>query len=289
MADVFISYSRKNEHAVARLIAALEAHELEIWWDRALETNAKWPDIIHRELQACKVVIVCWSADAAGSHWVGEEANEGLRMGKYVSCLIAPGAPRIGFTTIHSENLVGWAGTADDLSFLRLLSAVGKLLGRPDLEELRAVKEAAQAREAEAARRAEEVERIRVEAAQQQEVAAKAREAEAVRRALEAEKNRVEAARREKADAVALAREGRRQAAQRGWQIARALGCAGLFGGVGFLVLSIAHFAFYLVLVIVAHAGKFDPEPILDAAAWVVVGVTILLAFIGAKIGFDHR
>ena len=60
MADVFISYRRDNAARVEPIVRALEAHGLSVWWDRALEHNADFGQVIAREIDGSKAVIVCW-------------------------------------------------------------------------------------------------------------------------------------------------------------------------------------------------------------------------------------
>jgi TIR domain len=42
MTDVFVSYKREDEARVARLVAALERSDLQVWWDRSLPGGESW-------------------------------------------------------------------------------------------------------------------------------------------------------------------------------------------------------------------------------------------------------
>ncbi|RZJ44850.1 MAG: TIR domain-containing protein, partial [Brevundimonas sp.] len=48
MADVFVSYKREDERAVARLVKALRIDGLTVWWDRDIPTGAPWEETIER-------------------------------------------------------------------------------------------------------------------------------------------------------------------------------------------------------------------------------------------------
>lgn len=135
MADIFVSYSRRDTERVQALVQAIEAHGVSLWWDRSLEQNENFPAIIRSEIKAAKVVLVCWSEAASDSHWVLEEADEARHTGKYAGCMIAPGRAAMGFNTLNNANLVEWTGAADDLQFLMLLADVGRRLNLPLLAE----------------------------------------------------------------------------------------------------------------------------------------------------------
>lgn len=75
MADVFISYAREDEEIAEALSRSLEREGFDVWWDRHLIPEADLETIIRRELDACKVVIVVWSASATKSPWVTGEAT----------------------------------------------------------------------------------------------------------------------------------------------------------------------------------------------------------------------
>ncbi len=58
MTDVFISYKRENLAAVNRLVEALRAEGVGVWWDQDIPPNAPWEATIERELAAARLVIV---------------------------------------------------------------------------------------------------------------------------------------------------------------------------------------------------------------------------------------
>lgn len=56
MSDVFISYKRENLSAVNRLVEALRAKGVSVWWDQDIPPNAAWEATIERELAAARLV-----------------------------------------------------------------------------------------------------------------------------------------------------------------------------------------------------------------------------------------
>ena len=75
MADIFISYSKKDAEQ-ARLIAALlEAQGYSVWWDTSLLSGDQFRQVIMRELAAAKAVVVLWTENSVSSDWVQSEAG----------------------------------------------------------------------------------------------------------------------------------------------------------------------------------------------------------------------
>lgn len=171
MADIFVSYSRKDTARVEKLVRAIEAHGLSVWWDRSLEQGSNFGAVIREEIAKAAAVVVCWSESATESRWVREEADEANHQGKYVGSMIAPGRPALGFATLNNANLVSWEGDADDLQLLSLLAEVGRMMSRPDIVERAAARKSV-LDDAEARRVAEEKARKTIE---EQQKAAEAR------------------------------------------------------------------------------------------------------------------
>jgi hypothetical protein len=88
VADVFLSYSRKDTERVARIRAAIEDAGFSVFWDRELEGGAKWEGVLERELTSASVVLVLWSRSSVESDWVREEARKALDLGVFVPARI---------------------------------------------------------------------------------------------------------------------------------------------------------------------------------------------------------
>jgi len=73
--DVFVSYKRENLAAVGRLVAALRAEGVGVWWDQDIAPNAAWEATIEAALAAAKLVIVAWSPAAVASENVKAEVR----------------------------------------------------------------------------------------------------------------------------------------------------------------------------------------------------------------------
>ncbi len=75
MADIFISYSKKD-HEEARLLAAyLEAEGYSVWWDTSLKSGEQFRKVIMTELGRARAAIVIWTENSIESDWVQSEAG----------------------------------------------------------------------------------------------------------------------------------------------------------------------------------------------------------------------
>ena len=64
MPRVFISYVSQNLKDVERLVSALKAREIEVWFDRThLRPGDRWKDVIRREIAEGDFFIACFSAE----------------------------------------------------------------------------------------------------------------------------------------------------------------------------------------------------------------------------------
>ena len=75
MADIFISYSKKD-HEEARLLAAyLEAEGFSVWWDTSLKSGEQFRKVIMTELGRARAAVVIWTENSIESDWVQSEAG----------------------------------------------------------------------------------------------------------------------------------------------------------------------------------------------------------------------
>ncbi len=105
LADIFISYARADRERVADLAEALSAKGFSIWWDTRLKSGDEYSADIERELNQAAAVIVCWSNNAAGSHWVKDEATIAANQNKLLALSLDGAPPPIGFRQYHCVDL----------------------------------------------------------------------------------------------------------------------------------------------------------------------------------------
>jgi hypothetical protein len=74
VADIFLSYSKRDIALAKRIVRALLAEGLSVWWDEDAGSGEPWDDAIKRELESAKAVLVLWTPLSVKSEWVRNEA-----------------------------------------------------------------------------------------------------------------------------------------------------------------------------------------------------------------------
>jgi hypothetical protein len=108
MAQVFISYAKKD-HAAAQLLAQrLIARGFEVWWDFQLYTGDDFHDVIREEIHKATAVIVIWSESAVASQWVRGEAQEASDLNKLITTHLPEFDTKrvpLNFRALHTESV----------------------------------------------------------------------------------------------------------------------------------------------------------------------------------------
>ena len=131
MADVFLSYARKDL-AIARLIAErVEKQGWTVFWDARLRAGQDFSEALLGELRVARCTVVLWSPAACASGWVRDEAGRAKERKILVPVLIEDAEIPLGFGHLQTESLVGWTGSATDERFQRILEAVDAIAPKP--------------------------------------------------------------------------------------------------------------------------------------------------------------
>jgi hypothetical protein len=138
MSDVFVSYKRENLAAVGRLVEALRAEGIGVWWDQDIPANAAWEATIEQQLAVARIVIVAWSPAAVASDNVKAEARWARQQGRLLQVFVEACEPPLFFGERQGVDLKHWSGAAADAAFRNVLAAV-----RQGLESAPAPSEAA--------------------------------------------------------------------------------------------------------------------------------------------------
>jgi len=135
MSDIFISYANQDRPRAEQLARALEQHGWSTFWDRKIPAGRTWREIIGREIEDARSIIVLWSAASIESDWVQAEAEEGRERKNLAPVLIETGVrPPMGFRQIQTADLSQWDGT-ETPTFLQLVSDIESLIGQPKPDE----------------------------------------------------------------------------------------------------------------------------------------------------------
>ena len=106
MADIFISYSRKDYDIARGLADFLIRSGYEVWWDPELVGGDRFRSRIKEELTRAKAAIVIWTPNSVESDFVIEEAEEAKQSRKLVATRVdAVAIPDLpyGFRNVHAD------------------------------------------------------------------------------------------------------------------------------------------------------------------------------------------
>lgn len=127
MADVFISYSRKDQGFVRRLHEALVAAGRDTWVDwEGIPPSARWMDEVRGAIDAADAFVFVVSPDSAASPVCREEAEHALAVGKRIVPVVWRDTPESDLPdAISAHNWLTLRESDDfDPGFARLLAAL---------------------------------------------------------------------------------------------------------------------------------------------------------------------
>jgi hypothetical protein len=131
MADVFISYTRKERSRVESIEQSLREAEprLSVWFDARLQLGSEegFDAEIEREVTSAAAVVVCWTPDALGSYYVKAEAKKGLDRHVLVPVFLEPCTLPVPFNALQTADLSSWDGAPDHPEWRRVVELVRKL------------------------------------------------------------------------------------------------------------------------------------------------------------------
>lgn len=134
MADVFISYSRRDSEITHELVHLLESEGWSVWYDKEIEAGHRFRNDIEQAINEARVAIVIWSTDSVESLWVNAEAEEATKQNKAIP--IRVDNCKIPFTLrgYHIVDFSDWIGDTKSESWKTLKSAIVRLAGQPAFE-----------------------------------------------------------------------------------------------------------------------------------------------------------
>src|SRR5215208_4227919 len=132
MAQIFISYSRKDIDFARKLAVDLEKAGYEVWWDLTdLRGGDDWPRVIPAAIESSQYVIVVLSPNSAVSDWVQKEYTQALGLHKkIIPIMLRPSNMPFALNTINYVNFAS-GDYVDNLN--NLLRALG-YTGKPPVE-----------------------------------------------------------------------------------------------------------------------------------------------------------
>ena len=91
MGHIFISYSRKDEEYVTKLVESLENEGFEVWIDRELLTGDTWTQVINHKIDTCDAFVIVMTDESQKSNWVRREVLYAIQEGKKIFPLLLQG------------------------------------------------------------------------------------------------------------------------------------------------------------------------------------------------------
>lgn len=130
MAEVFISYKSERRPAARYLSKILSFNGFDNWFDYGLIPGEDFEERLLSEINSAKVVVVLWCRLSVSSPWVVREAQIARDRASLVPCWIEASSPPAPFDRDDIIDLTAWDGAPRSYSLDRLLTDVGRRLGR---------------------------------------------------------------------------------------------------------------------------------------------------------------
>jgi formylglycine-generating enzyme required for sulfatase activity len=128
LADIFISYKKEDIQIAERVVAALRAEGMSVWWDDGITPKEDWDTTIEAEISAAATVVVLWTPRSVQSEWVRREAHYGQDRGKLVPAIVESCTVPIAFSLNQNVNLINWDGDPANKQWRKLLTWVADLV-----------------------------------------------------------------------------------------------------------------------------------------------------------------
>ncbi|HLM03054.1 MAG TPA: chitosanase [Pyrinomonadaceae bacterium] len=134
MADIFLSYSSKDEKRIMPLVKLFEQQDWSVWWDHKIRVGNEFDKVIEAEIAASKCLVVLWSHASVQSHWVKSEAEEGRVRGILAPVLIDKVSIPLGFRRFQTANLSDWKGETEHPELILLLQGIRAILEQSPID-----------------------------------------------------------------------------------------------------------------------------------------------------------
>jgi len=139
MSDIFLSYKSEDRSRAKIIAEVLEQQGYSVWWDRIIPIGKSFDQVIEKELDAAKCVIVIWSVKSVSSDWVKNEAREGMERHILLPVLMDDVKIPFEFKYIQAAQLIDWQGALPHPQFDLLLKAVGETIGTTKIEKTKEI------------------------------------------------------------------------------------------------------------------------------------------------------
>ena len=126
MADIFLSYSRKEKAKAVKFLKFLEGNGWDIWWDNKILPGKRWDKVIDTQLENAKCVIVLWTKKAYASDHVFDEITSGHERGILLPVMFEN--IKVPFKRLQTCDFTSWPKFPDQETVDILLTAVKEMI-----------------------------------------------------------------------------------------------------------------------------------------------------------------
>jgi hypothetical protein len=138
MADIFLSYARRDLALADPVRLRLEALGLEVFFDieGGIDSGDTFPQAIGDAVTDAKVVVACWSPITMTRPWCRRECFMAQQQGKLVPIVVAPVRPvdLKEFVDTSYENVVDYDGVTPHFGWSQALASIARKLDNWALE-----------------------------------------------------------------------------------------------------------------------------------------------------------
>ncbi len=130
MADIFLSYARKDATRIRFLIDGLESEGWTVWWDAHIIPGSSFGHVIEQELTKSKCIVVVWSHRSTQSKWVRKEASFGRERETLVPVMIDNVRIPAAFKHIETASFKRWSKNSTNLEQTNFIKALREITRR---------------------------------------------------------------------------------------------------------------------------------------------------------------
>lgn len=130
MADVFVSYCRRDKARVQPLVTAIQDLGWSVWWDPAIAPGQEFDRRIDLELAQAAAVVVVWTPESVKSRWVRGEARVAAERDILVPVRFERATLPIDARAFHTIDLDDVAHDPRSPRIRELLDALAALVGQ---------------------------------------------------------------------------------------------------------------------------------------------------------------
>jgi hypothetical protein len=91
--DIFLSYHRKDDEWVRRLVDALSKQGVDVWYDEKIKPGESWREKIEEGLRQSRYVGFIITPETARSNWLALELGAALALKKPLIPIVAEDTP----------------------------------------------------------------------------------------------------------------------------------------------------------------------------------------------------